>query len=404
MLSDIRVLELSSPSTMLAGQMLGDLGGDVILIESPHGSKGRRLGPYIDGVPGLERGLAWHALNRNKRGVTLDPATPDGRALLEQLIAKVDVVIEAIDGSSALEGLTLPHRLIHTKITAFSTRGPKSNYHATDLVLMAAGGAPAMAGDADRPPLFFPLPQAMMEAGAEAAVASLAALIARDRLDVGQVAEVQGRVATMQAALGRLVAGRSGGALSLRGAAMPMGAMPRVPGMYECADGWVTITVAFMPAFVAMTQRIAAWLQDEGRIGAEVAELDFMKTMQAIVRGETSPAPIEQFIAALQAQCLTQTKADIVQISNKHRFMAAPALNMKDIAEFEHFRVRGLFAEQEVGGRRVQVPAAFAQFSDYDIQVRRPAPSLSQHTGEVLRDDAGLSQTEIQALFEHGVI
>ena len=79
MLHDVRVIELSSPGTMLAGRILADLGADVIVVEPPAGAAGRRLAPFQSDTPGMERSLTWHALNRNKRAITLDLASPDGR-------------------------------------------------------------------------------------------------------------------------------------------------------------------------------------------------------------------------------------------------------------------------------------------------------------------------------------
>lgn len=404
MLADIRVLELSAPPTMLAGQILGDLGADVITLEPPAGAAGRRLAPYIDGRPGLERSLTWHALNRNKRGITLDAKTPDGRAILAELIQRVDIVIEAVQGADSLMALDRPAKLIVCDVTAFSRAGPKAAYHATDPVLVAAGGSPAMAGPPGRAPIFFPAPQAIMEAGAEAAVASLAALAARDRDGQGQRVELQARIATMPATLGRLVSARSGGPHGRRMEPPRLGAMPAIPGIYECRDGHAVVTVVFSPAFVGLTQRIAEWLVEEGFLPADIAALDFMATARAVMAGEAPAAPIERFIDALIAGCKARTKAEITEASKRHRFMAAPVMTMADIASFEHYRERGLFAPQDVGGRTVDAPARFAQFSNYEIAVRRPAPALSEHTLEVLTELAGLSSTEVQALFAQGVV
>jgi crotonobetainyl-CoA:carnitine CoA-transferase CaiB-like acyl-CoA transferase len=404
MLSDVRVLELSAPSTMLAGQILGDLGADVVTLEPPAGAKGRRLPPYVDALPGLENSLTWHALNRNKRGITLDVAGPDGRAILGDLIQRFDVVIEWVDGASCLEGLARPEGLIVCEITAFSRTGPKACYLATDAVLTAAGGAAAMAGDPDRAPGFFPVPQPMIEAGAEAAVAALAALSARDRLGAGQTVEVQARIAAAFASMGRLVAGRSGDRAFHRAPPRAVGRMPIVPGIYACADGWVAITVAFGASFVAMTQRIAGWLVEEGALRPEVAKANLLEVAQAAGRSQGDPEAIEQLLAALTGTCRRKSKAEIVELSKRHRFMAAPAMDMRDIAGFEHYRQRGLFAHQNVGDRVIDAPARFAQFADYQIEVRRPAPRLSQHTTEVLGEFAGLSGLELQALFAQGVI
>jgi benzylsuccinate CoA-transferase BbsE subunit len=404
MLSDVRVLELSAPPTMLAGQILGDLGADVVTLEPPGGARGRRLAPFIDGPLGSESSLTWHALNRNKRAITLDVAGPDGRAILVDLLPHFDVVIEWVDGRSHLEGLPRPDGLIACEITAFSRAGPKGRYLATDMVLSAAGGAPAMAGDPDRPPAFFPVPQPMMEAGAEAALAALAGLAARDRLGKGQTVEVEARVAAAFASMGRLVAGRSGGQAFQRAAPRAAGRMPVVPGMYACADGWVTITVAFGPAFVAMTQRIARWLVEEGALKPETAQENLLEVAQKAAQNQGDPEPVEQLLSALIETCRRKSKTELVEIAKRHRFMAAPAMDMADIAAFEHYRSRGLFARQAVGEHVVEAPARFVQFSNYRIEVRRPAPRLSEHTAEILSEFAGLDGRELQALFAHGVI
>jgi crotonobetainyl-CoA:carnitine CoA-transferase CaiB-like acyl-CoA transferase len=289
-------------------------------------------------------------------------------------------------------------------VTNFSRSGPKAHYRATDPVLIAAGASPAMAGPPSRPPIFFPVPQAIFEAGAEAAVASLAALAARDRHGEGQLVELQGRIAAMPATLGRLVSARSGGPHGRRMEPPRMGAMPVIPGIYECRDGHAVVTVVFSPAFVGLTQRIAEWLAADGFLSADIAALDFMATARAVMAGEAPATPIETFIEALVTGCKARTKAEITEASKRYRFMAAPVMTMADVAAFEHYLERGLFAAQVVGDHTVQAPARFAQFSNYEIAVRRPAPTLSEHTLEVLTELAGLTPIEVQALYAQGVL
>src|ERR1700704_6499071 len=120
MLNDIRVLEISAPETMLGGQILGDLGADVVVIEPPNGAAGRRIEPFLGGVPGLERSLTWHGLNRNKRGVALDLSSLDGRRILGALVAKADIVLEA-GYESSLDGLEadIAKDAIRCRITPF---------------------------------------------------------------------------------------------------------------------------------------------------------------------------------------------------------------------------------------------------------------------------------------------
>src|ERR1700689_1865356 len=158
MLDDVRVLEISAPETMLAGRILADLGADVVVVEPVAGSAGRRLAPFLDDVPGIERSLTWHALNYNKRGVTLDLSSPDGKALMGDLATKFDVVTEASSSrrTSPLDSIEFAPRTIRCTIAPFVRTGPKCEYAATDFTVMAASGAPAVAGGPGRPPLFFP--------------------------------------------------------------------------------------------------------------------------------------------------------------------------------------------------------------------------------------------------------
>ena len=404
MLEKVRVLELSAPATMLAGQILGDLGADVVTLEPPAGAAGRRLAPFADDRPGLENSLSWHALNRNKRGVTLDLSAHDGLALLERILPAFDILIEGGANPPDLGGIAIPDRLLRCRIEGFAPAGAKGHYRATDLILSAAGGAPALAGDADRAPLFFPVPQAMMEAGAGAALAPGPALLPRDRDGTGQSIDVSAHAAAALASLGRVVAGRSGGPLGKRSPPATIGRLPPVPGLYRCADGWAAVTLLFLPAFMGHTRGVIAWLVDEGRLPAAHPDIDFLALVRQLARGEGDPAPILDLVAALTESCARKTKAEVAALSRRHRFMAAPIMDMADIAAFDHFRERGLFAEQLVAGRPVAMPARFAQFSNYDIAVRRGAPALSQHSCELFAELAGLSGAELQALFSQGVI
>src|SRR5262249_32221366 len=203
MLDDIRVLEISAPETMMAGRILADLGAEVVVLEPPGGAPGRRMEPFLDNLPGLERSLTWYALNRNKRAFTLDLNTADGRELAIALARNFDAIIEtaAPGGASPLDKIDLPEILVRCTISAFARSGPKSDYLATDLVVMASSGAPAMTGDSDRPPLFYSVPQSIMEAGSEAAIAILAAVVGRDRGAPGQRTEVSARIAAMMSSM-----------------------------------------------------------------------------------------------------------------------------------------------------------------------------------------------------------
>ncbi len=407
MLDDIRVLEISAPETMLAGGILAALGADVIVIEPPAGAAGRRLEPFLDDVPGLERSLTWHAMNLNKRAITLDVASADGRALLAQLAAKFGAAIDSVDSravAAPLDAVDLPDSLVRTRISAFAPIGPKRAYAASDLIVMAACGAPGVSGDTDRPPLFFPVPQAMMEAGADAAIATLAGLIARDRGGPGQNAHVSARIAAMMGAMSQMLGPGAGNSEITRGGGAIAIAGVEVPSIYECADGFMLITIAFGPVFGQMTNRLAQWAAREQCLPAEIGEIPWTSFIPDLQQKRRAPADLQALVDGLKRLARNKTKEEFGAAARKLGLLASPVMNMRDVAESPQYRERGLFAAADVSGREIEVPARFAQCSNFTIETRRPAPALSQHTVEILEGDLGLSRTEIQALFAHGII
>jgi crotonobetainyl-CoA:carnitine CoA-transferase CaiB-like acyl-CoA transferase len=405
MLDDVRVLEVSAPETMLAGRILADLGADVVVVEPPAGSPGRRLAPFLDDTPGIERSLTWHALNYNKRGVTLDLSSPDGKAMIRELVTKFDVVIEAARRTSTLDSIEFAPRTIRCTIAPFVRTGPKSEYAATDFTVMAGSGAPAMTGDLDRPPLFFPVPQAMMEAGADAAIAALAGLIARDRDGVGQRAEVSARIAAMMGSFGQALVPGSGNPEGKRSQGAMTIAGVKVPSVYECADGYTLITIGFGPVFGQMTQRLAKWAAEEGHADSRIAEINWPSFIGDLSSRKVSPSELQALVDGLKSLARSKTKADLAEASRRLGLLSSPVMHMKDVAEYVQYRERGLFAPVSVdAGREVDTPARFAQFSNYSIEIKRPAPKLSEHSAEIFGAELGLSKTEIQALFVAGAI
>jgi crotonobetainyl-CoA:carnitine CoA-transferase CaiB-like acyl-CoA transferase len=409
MLNDVRVLEVSAPETMLAGSILADLGADVVIVEPPAGSPARRLEPFLDEIPGLERSLTWHALNRNKRAITLDLDCSDGRGLFTTLAERFDIVLEsaAPGGRAPLDEVSLSANVIRCTISAFARSGPKSDYAASDLLVMASTGTPAMTGDPDRPPLIHAVPQSMMEAGAEAAIAALACLLARDRDGEGQQAEISARIAAMMSALSVPLAVGAGNPEPTRSGAAGLSADARIPSIFECADGYMIVTVpAFGPSFGPMTQRLAKWAADEGHLAREIAEVNWI-TFPADVRTKTaSPVQLQALVRGVTSLCRNKTKAELSAAARKLGLLAAPMMDMKDVAESEQYRERGLWTPVKIGpgGREVNAPARFAQFSNFTIETKRGAPTLSEHTAEILQADAAISPTELQALFVHGII
>lgn len=172
LLDGYRVLDLTDEKGLLCGRMLADLGADVIKIEKPGGDPARFRGPFYKDDPHPEKSFYWFALNLNKRSVTLDVETADGRDIFNRLVKTADFVIESFPpghmkdiglGYEALEKIN--PRVILTSITPFGQTGPYKDWKASELVAWAMGGFMFLCGDADRAPVQIACPQSYFHAG-----------------------------------------------------------------------------------------------------------------------------------------------------------------------------------------------------------------------------------------------
>ncbi|MHB8576261.1 MAG: CoA transferase, partial [Dehalococcoidia bacterium] len=106
MLEPYRVLDLTDERGLFCGQILADLGADVVAVEPPGGSSARWLGPFLDDRPDPEGSLWWWSYARNKRGITLDLQSETGRGRFRELVRAADFVIESLEpGELARRGL-----------------------------------------------------------------------------------------------------------------------------------------------------------------------------------------------------------------------------------------------------------------------------------------------------------
>ena len=195
-LEGIRVVELAR---ILAGpwcgQLLADLGADVVKVERPGGGDDTRLWgpPFVAGADGENLGAAYyHSANRGKRGVAIDIATAAGQAEVRALLADADVVIEnyKVDGLAkyGLDPATLCEdfpRLIVCSITGFGQTGPYAHRAGYDFIIQAMGGAMSLTGEPDGAPQKSGVAYADLFTGLYSTVAILAALRRRDVTGAG---------------------------------------------------------------------------------------------------------------------------------------------------------------------------------------------------------------------------
>jgi hypothetical protein len=156
MLQDIRVVEFSDGcSAAFCGRLFARLGANVLLVERPRsGSAVRWEPPFLDDLPGVERGGLFMYTASGKRSLTLDPISPDGAAILRRLLERADVLIddrELSAGSAPAEDVN--PRLVRLAFRHFTLGGPYEKWLATELQLAALGGWAAQLGQPRRTPL-----------------------------------------------------------------------------------------------------------------------------------------------------------------------------------------------------------------------------------------------------------
>ena len=257
LLSSLRVLDLSR---VLAGpwasQILADLGADVIKVEKPgRGDDTRAWGPpFLKRADGsdTEDGGYYVAANRGKRSITLDLKTEEGRAIVKQLAAQSDVVLENYKVGT-LERLGLGYadlsanhpELIYCSVTGFGQTGPRAKQPAYDFLIQAMGGLMSVTGERDDKPGGGPqkagVPIVDMVTGVYAAVGILAAIIGRhttgrgQHVDLGMMDVQVGLL--MNQAMNFLLAGRTP---KRTGTAHPNIQPQRT---FDCRDGQIVVVV-----------------------------------------------------------------------------------------------------------------------------------------------------------------
>jgi crotonobetainyl-CoA:carnitine CoA-transferase CaiB-like acyl-CoA transferase len=395
MLNTYRVLDLSDAGALICGQILGDLGADVILVEPPDGVQARRIGPFIENQPDLNRSLNFFSLNRNKRSITMDLETTSGRRQLLDLAKTSDVLIESF-APGYLDRLGLGYsviadlnpRLVMVSITPFGQHGPKANWAATDLTVTAASGVLFITGDEDRPPVYVSIPQAFLNAGAEAAVGTLIALFARERDGFGQHIDVSAQTAMMMTTgFVTLAHGWNDLPLERVGGGMKFGPL-RLRFVYPCKDGHVNITFLFGSVLGIATRRLFEWIYDEGLCDEATRDKDWAGYGGLLISGREPLEELERCTGCIERFTLSHTKAELFEEATRRKVLLVPVSNIVDLHGSEQLKEREFWTRVEHPelGRQIIYPGPFAKLSGTPIRYRRKPPLLGEHTHEVLAE------------------
>ena len=390
MLSCYRILDLTDERGDAAGFLLAQLGAEVIAVEPPAGQTRRHVGPFAEGVAGVDRALGHWAYNRGKASVVLDDPQQ-----LAVLAAGADVLIEC--GAFPVDLDELRRRnpsLITVSLTPFGGDGPKADWVATDLTLDAASGRLAITGDTDRPPVRISAPQVWVNAAAEAAAGTVCALYERGRSGLGQHLDVSAQEAmilTTQSWTGPALVDWPS-VIRVAGGAVLLGCRFRF--VYAALDGHITFGILPGSMTGPFVNRLLAVMAELGECPVELAAenwVDLVTRYEVAVLADIVSATCE----TVDAFVSKRTKSELFALSLERHLLVMPLATPGDVMASPQLAARGFWDEMsgaELGlsdpARTVRFPGPFAQVADAPLRRLGPPPQLGRHTETVLASAA----------------
>ncbi|MFJ1298840.1 CaiB/BaiF CoA transferase family protein [Pseudomonadota bacterium AL_CKDN230030165-1A_HGKHYDSX7] len=385
-LAGVRILDLSSVVMgPYATQILGDLGADIIKVESPTGDNMRAVGPMRN--PGMGH-LHLH-LNRNKRSVVLDLKTEAGRRACLTLAEGCDAMLYNIR-PQAMARLGLSYeavaahnpRIVHVGAYGFSEAGPYAGRPAyDDLIQGQAAIADLAARQSGDVPRYAPLTLADRSVGLQVAVALLAAVIHARACGRGQAVEIP-----MFEGMAHMVLGDHLGGHSFEPPLGPPGyarllAPHRRP--YATADGYICLLIyndKHWRNFFSLIERPD--LHADPRFCSHTARAQHIDEVYA-------------FVAEVM---LTRDSTTWLALLGEADIPASRLYGIDDLIDDPHLHATGLVREVDHPTEgRLRTTGPLGRYSATPTGLRRPAPRLGEHTEEVLRE-AGLAEADIAAL------
>lgn len=411
-LSGRRVLDLTTERGFLCGQILGDLGADVIKVEPPGGSPARDLPPFFGDQRDRDRSVYWWAYNRNKRAITLDLDRAEGREILRRLAAKADFLIESGNpGEMAARGAgydtlsALNPALVYVSITPFGQDGPKASYAESDLIIMAAGGVLILCGDEDRAPIRMSVPQAYLHASADAAGAALIAFYERLQSGRGQQVDVAAQESVGLANQSTALAAPLGADETRRMAGGAKMGPIRVPLVWEAKDGQISCVLLFGSALGPFTRKFVNYLYEQGACDAAMRDTDWIGYGAMLLSGDVPMSSYEHIREVVAKFFKGKTKMELFEIARANNFLIAPVATIDDVLENPQFIAREYWQKVEgPGGAALRYPGPFARFGATPITFRRRPPAVGEHNREVLIGELGLSEGEFAEAARKGII
>ncbi len=389
-LQGLRVIELGQLlAGPFAGCMLGYFGAEVIKVEPPGGDPIRNWREVKDGTS-----LWWRSLARNKKCISLDLKTAEGRDLVKQLLKSADIVVENFR-PGVLEAWGLDPEslradnpnLIYARISGYGQTGPYAEKAGFASACEAISGFRYVNGYPGQAPVRPNLSLGDTISGLHAVLGILMALRSRDHGDGGQVVDV----ALYESMFNLLeaVVPEYDGANQIRepSGTTVTGIVPT--NTYRCADDKYLVIGGNGDSIFARLMT-AVGREDMAR------DSKYSSNAQRVVH----EAEIDQLLGNW---CANQSLAAAMEILEEHRVPCGPVYSVADMIDDRHFQQRGLFEQVEINGQPLKIPAIMPKLTDTPGATDWPGPEIASHTDEILVE-LGLDAGQIADLKSAGVV
>lgn len=419
-LGDIRVLDCADEKGLYCTKLLADLGADVIKIERPGGDPARFIGPFYHDEPDPQKSLYWFQFNTNKRSITLNLETADGREILKKLAEKSDVMVETFspgyldDVGLGYSDLRLMNPgLIMASITPFGQTGPHRDFEASDIVAQAMGGIMYLAGYPDDPPNLLYGSQTYHMASVQAACGIQTALYVRELSREGQHIDVSMQEAVSIAQESAMQTYDLRGEIRQRTG--HSGLVPAHPAMgtFECKDGYVNI---FM--FTGQWLDLLDWMESEGMAGdlkqkhqGVIEKLNDLFFIFGLVMDREAYTrflkdeypPVDTY---LREFLKNHTKQELYDGAQQRRLQLSMVSTVEDLLENPQLEALGYFVDVEHDelGASIKYPGAPFNLSETPWRIIRRAPLIGEHNEEIYEKELGFSREDLILLKQSGVI
>lgn len=393
-LENIRVIDLTQA---LAGpyctMLLGDMGAEVIKVEQPgSGDQSRTWGPpFVEG-----ESTYFLSVNRNKKSLTLNLKSDQGREIMHRLLAHADVFITNLPrqssrrktGVDAETLLNLNPRLVYVSITGYGSTGPYAERSGYDLIAQSESGLMSVTGEPDGEPMRYPIPLSDMTTGIYAALGVMGALMTRQQTGRGQVLDLS------------LLESQSAWLAILASAYLNAGIEPRRLGnthpnivpyqVFRAKDKHIIVAVGTQRLWARFCQvlGIADTVMNDPRFATNTDRLANRQELVRILQGILHQREADYWLEALRAA----------------QIPSGPINSVPETLEHPQLIERGFCVELEhPSAGMVQSLANPVNFSDTPVSYRLPPPVLGEHNQAIL-NDLGYTPQEIDALREQEVI